>query len=90
MPGLRRGRSPNALACPECGADERSGWRKDALAYDGAGLAENDFEYDQFVEEEFDAPAKPRGLSTFWWVAGILVILALGYVLIFHGGFWTV
>ena len=80
----------NALACPECGADERSGWRKDALVYDGAGLAEDDFDYDQFVEEEFGTPAKPRCLSTFWWVAGILVILALGYVLIFHGGFWIV
>lgn len=80
----------DALACPECGADERSGWREDALAYDGAGAAEEDFDYDRFVEDEFGAPAKPRGLSMFWWVAGILVILALGYVLIFRGGFWTV
>ena len=26
-----------ALACPECGADERSGWREDAVA-DGLDL----------------------------------------------------
>ena len=80
----------NALACPGCGADERSGWREDALAYDGTGLAEDDFDYDRFVGEEFGTPVRPRGLSTFWWVAGVLVILALGYVLIFRGGFWTV
>lgn len=80
----------NALACPECGADERSGWRENAQAYDGAGLPEEDFDYERFVEEEFGKPVKPHGLSTFWWVAAILVILALGYVLIFRGGFWTV
>ena len=80
----------NALACPECGADERSGWRDDALAYDGTGLSEDGFDYERFVEEEFGSPVKPRGLSTFWWVAAIIVILALTFVLVFRGGFWTV
>lgn len=80
----------SALACPECGADDRSGWREDELAYDGTGSSENDFDYDRFVEEEFGSPVKPRGLSTFWWVAGIVVILTLAFVLIFRGGFWTV
>lgn len=80
----------NALACSECGADERSGWREDALAHDGTGLAEDEFDYERFAEEEFGNPVKPRGLSTFWWVAAIVVILALGFVLIFRGGFWTI
>ena len=79
-----------ALACPECGADERSGWREDALAYDATGLSDDGFDYEQFAEEEFGTPVKPRGLSVFWWVMGVLVILALGYVVIFRGGFWTV
>lgn len=80
----------NALACPECGADELSGWREDALAYDGTGVSDDEFDYDRFAGEEFGNPVKPRSLSVFWWVAAILVILAIGYVLIFRGGFWTV
>ena len=69
----------NALACPECGADERSGWRENAEAYDGVGLPD-DFDYDEFAREEFSTPIKPKGISFFWWVAAILVIIALGLV----------
>ena len=29
---------PGARACPECGADERSGWDEDATRYDGLDL----------------------------------------------------
>ena len=57
----------DALACPECGADERSGWREGALAHDGAGLAEEDFDHDQFVEEEFGSGVKPLIFCGGFW-----------------------
>ncbi len=75
----------NALACPECGADERSGWRGDAGTYDGVGLPD-EFDYDEFVREEFGSRVKPKGLSVFWWVAAILVIVALCFVFLRRGG----
>ena len=42
-----------ALACPECGADERSGWREDAGATDGLDLPDEEFDYGEFVQREF-------------------------------------
>lgn len=77
---------PSALACPECGADERSGWREDAMAYDGVGLPE-EFDYNDFVREEFSSPIKPKGLSVFWWIAAILVIAAIGFIYVRRLGF---
>ena len=66
-----------ALACPECGADHNSGWREDADTYDGAGLSDDSFDYEEFVREEFGTGAKPKGISTIWWVTAIVLILAL-------------
>ncbi|MSU64610.1 MAG: zinc ribbon domain-containing protein [Opitutus sp.] len=67
-------------ACPECGADERSGWRAESI-YDGLDLPE-----EAFVEDGKDAhpAAKPRkkinGAPWYWWCVGIgvVVLFALG------------
>ena len=72
----------DALACPECGADHRSGWREDADTYDGVDLQEHDFNYDNFVKQEFGSKAKPAGLKTIWWIVGIVLIVA--FVLYFY------
>jgi hypothetical protein len=69
--------SPGALACPECGADHNSGWGENADAYDGVDLPDDDFNYDDFVKREFGSRVKPAGLKMVWWVAGILLIVAL-------------
>ena len=66
----------NALACPGCGADDRSGWREDAAIYDGADLPD-EFDYDEYVREEFGTSIKPRGISSFWWIVAVLIIIAL-------------
>ena len=66
-----------ALACPECGADHNSGWREDALGYDGAGLGEDEFNYDEFVQEEFGSNVKPRGISAVWWITALVLIVAI-------------
>ncbi len=75
----------DALACPECGADERSGWRKDAEMY-GEDPSPDDFDYEGFVKDEFGSRVKPKGLSVFWWLAAIAVIGALCFVYARQGG----
>mgnify|MGYP001172082579 CR=1 FL=1 len=42
----------NADACPECGADEETGWNEDAYWQD-LGVTDDEFDYDEFVEREF-------------------------------------
>jgi hypothetical protein len=65
-----------ALACPECGADHNSGWRKDAASSDALDLPDEDFDYDQFVRQEFGSSLKPAGMKTIWWITAILIIVA--------------
>jgi uncharacterized membrane protein YvbJ len=67
----------DALACPQCGADHSSGWREDADTYDGMDLPDRDFNYDDFVRQEFGSHTKPAGLNTIWWIVGIALIVAV-------------
>jgi len=69
----------HAKACPECGADERTGWREPSV-YDGLELPDAAW-------EESDSPGKPRppdrrvnGVAWYWWCAGValLALLVLG------------
>jgi hypothetical protein len=71
-----------SLACPACGADHNSGWRSDAYIHDALDLPDDDFDYDEFVQREFGARAKPAGTKTIWWITAI-VLLALSLVLYF-------
>ena len=66
----------HALACPECGADHNSGWREDADTYDGVDLPDNDFNYDDFVKQEFGSSLKPAAIKPVWWITAILLIVA--------------
>ena len=73
-----------ARSCPECGADEETGWSDQAQAQ-RLGLPDDEFNYDEFAKAEFGdkdrvvPQLKPRGLSWVWWVAGVLLILAFLY-----------
>lgn len=67
-----------ALACPECGADERSGWRENTGATDGLDLPDEEFAYGEFVQREFGpSPVKPEGIAWAWWAAAVAALLAL-------------
>lgn len=65
---------PRALACPECGADENSGWR-------GDGEDEETFDYDEFVEQEFGAGQRKRPLYPLWIVTTILLLAAFFWLM---------
>lgn len=70
-----------ARACPECGSDEETGWSETARV-SGLDLPEEEFDYKEFVKQEFGgATPKPRRIAWGWWVvaivvAGILMALA--------------
>lgn len=71
---------PHAKACPECGADERTGWRETSV-YDGLELPDEAFE----ATERSAARARMRtrnvnGVAWYWWAVGlgILLVFALG------------
>jgi hypothetical protein len=72
----------HAKSCPGCGSDEKTGWSETAYA-SSLGLPDEEFNYDEFAREEFgNDPAKPRGISWFWWIvavslAGLFLILFL-------------
>jgi len=64
-----------ALACPECGADHNSGWREDAETYDAVDLPDEDFNYEEFVRQEFGSTRRPV-IKTVWWITAILLVAA--------------
>jgi predicted nucleic acid-binding Zn ribbon protein len=68
----------NALACPECGADHNSGWRENAAVYDGVDLPSDEFEDDEeLLHKEFGARRTPSRSQMIWWIAAVIVLLAL-------------
>ena len=76
-----------AVACRECGADHNSGWRDDAADYDGIDLPDPDFNYDEFIDQEFGSGPKPRGLGRGWWIAAVLLLLVF-LALLFRFPIW--
>jgi hypothetical protein len=68
-----------AKSCPECGADEQTGWSETAYA-SGLGLPDDDFKYEEFVQQEFGSESrKPRGIRWIWYVTALLLLIILGY-----------
>ena len=67
-----------AQACPECGADERTGWNEEATRYDGVDLPADAFEDGT---PGFHEKADRRGRA--WIVVGVFVLVALILTLIF-------
>jgi hypothetical protein len=71
---------PNALACPECGSDDRTGW-SDADDLETASLdlpdtEMSDEDYEDFLARELGA--RPRKRAPLWvWVVVILLVLGL-------------
>jgi hypothetical protein len=67
----------NAKACPGCGSDEQTGW-SDSASADNLGLPDENFDYDNFVKEEFGSKsAKPSHISRFWWIVALLVLAGM-------------
>jgi hypothetical protein len=74
---------PRARACPECGADETTGWSERAGS-DRLGLPDEEFDYDEFTRREFGGePERRRGPRRLWWLVAVVLLLLLlaGFIL---------
>jgi hypothetical protein len=60
---------PNARRCPHCGVIVEGDW--DNSAHD-----EEEYDYEDFVSREFGTGPKPPGIPLFWWIAGIILLIA--------------
>lgn len=72
----------HAKACPECGADERTGWREnEATRYDGLDLPDSAFDDDETATASSRRRGRPNprvnGLPWYWWLVGLALVLAL-------------
>jgi len=80
---------PNARACPECGSDEQTGWSERGQAQ-RLGLPDDEFDYDEFVKEEFggkrEIRVKPRGIRWVWWLLAVGLLAWIAWS-IFRGVF---
>ncbi len=79
--------SRRALACPECGADERTGWGVEEADFEETGYEEEPFDYEDFLEKEgLKGRARPRGIAPGWWILAIFALVAFIWLII--GGFF--
>jgi hypothetical protein len=67
-----------AKSCPECGACEKSGWNPHGS--DGLDLADDDFDYDEFVSNEFGNGSQKSKTKWIWVIAAALLLVAFALV----------
>mgnify|MGYP001598064513 FL=1 len=65
---------PGALACRQCGADERTGWRESSI-YDGLDLPESAYAGD--TEEAGGSAGLRHGIKWHWYAVAALLLLLL-------------
>ena len=65
----------HAKACPECGADERTGWRETSV-YDNLDLPESAWSGDDDAEKKSQT-ARVNGAPWYWWSVGAVLLLLL-------------
>lgn len=68
-----------ARACPECGADESTGW-SDGAHCERLGIPDPDeaFDYGAFVQREFGPGEKRRGgFKLVWTLTAVVLLIAL-------------
>jgi hypothetical protein len=74
---------PRALACPECGADEKTGWNEEATQYDGLDLP---VEFADHEEASRNNSTRQRawlnGLPWYWWLLAIILLASFGYAIL--------
>lgn len=66
----------NARACPECGADEETGWN-DTATEQRLGISDpDDFDAEEYEREESGQTPK-RPLAALWWITAALLLLVV-------------
>lgn len=71
-----------AKACPQCGADERTGWNEEATRYDGLDLPDHAFEEESPKRGLRREHIGPTGIPYFtWFVAFVMLVIIATLVL---------
>ena len=70
---------PRAKACPECGADEETGW-SDEADVSNLGLPDDSFDYDEFVKREFEGESPEKSNKSLWII--VALVLAVLFLLL--------
>ena len=72
---------PDAVACPECGADDETGWN-DRAQTQRLGISDpDDFSAEEYLRNEVDTPVdRPRSL--FWWAVAVAVLIGFAWLLL--------
>jgi hypothetical protein len=66
-----------AKACPQCGADERTGWREtDEPDYGALDLPESAFEEDDATSAR-KRNRHVNGVAWYWWAAAVAIVVLL-------------
>jgi len=70
---------PRAAACPECGADERTGWRE-ASIYDGMDLPDEAWSegHETRAKDSLQSDRRVNGIAWYWWCVALALLLFLG------------
>ena len=71
-----------AKACPECGADEKTGW-SDEARYENLGIPDDSFDYDEYVRREFEGHTPGDERRRFWRKVGIALLVVLLFPVIY-------
>ncbi len=83
-----------SAGCPKCTVTprkkkravvEKKSWEQDEI-HDGLNLPDDEFNYEEFLEEEFGGGKKKRGKDFFWWCVAVVLLVAmvLGWVMMVH------
>ena len=69
--------SRHALACHECVADERTGWRESSdTVYDGLDLPDSAYADDN-ASDQSRRPTLRAGIAWYWYVVAALLVASL-------------
>ena len=74
----------DAASCRECGSDAETGWSDDKpWDADGGYAEDDDFDYDEYVRNEFPDDGEPRRLTPWQWTVTAIIALLVIAVLLF-------
>ncbi|ATC63528.1 hypothetical protein CMV30_05915 [Nibricoccus aquaticus] len=66
---------PHSLACPGCGADERTGWNDESTRYDGLDLPDSAFDDDSSPTTRTPPrQQRPQRVALHWWLTAFALL----------------
>ncbi|MEM9481053.1 MAG: hypothetical protein AAGA58_15485 [Verrucomicrobiota bacterium] len=84
-PGCGAELAVGSNGCPTCNKEavKKKSWEQDNYL-DGLDLPgeEDEFDYEEFKQREFGGGLRPKGIKPLWWITGIILVLAFGWMVL--------